>query len=168
MTKTLFLVRHAQAAEAASSDLYRPLTSSGMIDTARMAVHLSAQLQGIDLLISSNAERARMTATIFMEELHLPDSILKIDESIYESSPKHYLKAVNDLPEEYNKVMLVGHNPTISFFAEYLCHDEFGSMPTAGVIGISFENQTWAEISKRTGKTLFYDSPDSLIGYKLD
>ncbi|WP_044173300.1 SixA phosphatase family protein [Flectobacillus major] len=168
MKKTLFLVRHAKASEAVSPDIVRPLTSSGMIDSARMGKHLSAKLQGIDLIITSNAERTQMTTRVFCEQLGLPESIVKVEASLYESSPKYYLDAVNTLPETVSTVMLVGHNPSISYFAEYLTHEDIGTMPTCGVVGMTFENLTWAEVSKRTATMTFYDSPDSILGIKFD
>ena len=47
MTKTLYLVRHAQASESVSPDLYRPLVPNGMIDAARMGKHLASKMQGV-------------------------------------------------------------------------------------------------------------------------
>lgn len=168
MTKTLYLVRHAQASDSVSPDLYRPLTPNGMIDATRMSRHLSARMQGIQQVITSHSERTQMTARIFIEQLGLPKEVMKTDELLYESATKNYLSAVNNIEEKYDSVMLVGHNPSISYFAEYLCHEEFGSMPTCAVIGMSFENLSWAEVSKRTGTRLFYDSPDSILGVKFD
>lgn len=167
MTKTLYLVRHSQASESVSPDLYRPLTSSGMIDAARMGKHLSSKMQGIDLIMTSSAERTQMTSKVFCEQLHIPVEQIVVNEALYESSPKHYLEAVNTLSENVKSVMIVGHNPSISYFAEYLTHEEIGSMPTTGVVGMTFENLTWAEVSKRTAHMIFYDSPDSIMGIKL-
>jgi phosphohistidine phosphatase len=167
--KTLYIVRHAQASESVSPDIIRPLTANGMIDCTRMGRHLASKMQGIDLILTSHAERTQMTTQVFCEQLKLDFfSIVKLDESLYESSPKHYWDAVKELPESIDSVMIVGHNPSVSYFAEFLTHDEIGSMPTCGVIGITFSVVTWAEVGKNTGKTLFYDSPDGIMGLKND
>ncbi|MFY7890434.1 MAG: SixA phosphatase family protein [Spirosomataceae bacterium] len=168
MTKTLYLVRHAKASESVSPDLVRPLTSSGMIDIARMGKHLAAKIQNVQLIICSNAERTQMTAQVLSEQLHISDELIRVDNSLYESSPKHYLDAINSLPDSIDTIMMVGHNPSISYLAEYLTHEDIGSMPTSGVIGMTFGDLSWAEVSKRTANMTFYDSPDSILGVKLD
>jgi phosphohistidine phosphatase len=167
MKKTLYLVRHAEASQSVSPDLVRPLVPNGMIDAARMGKHLSSRMQGIDLILTSHAERTQMTAQVFCEQLGIDNQIVKVEPMLYESSPKHYLDAINGLSEDYNDVMIVGHNPSISYFAEYLTHEEIGSMPTCGVVGMTFENLTWAEVSKKTGHMTFYDSPDGIMGLKV-
>jgi phosphohistidine phosphatase len=168
MKKTLFLVRHAQASSSVSPDIFRPLTPSGMIDAARMSRHLADKLAGIELILTSNSERTRMTTQVFCEQLKLDEAIIQEEASLYESTPKYYLDAINAIPENITSAMLVGHNPSISYFAEYLTHEDIGSMPTCAVVGMTFENLTWAEVSKRTGDMFIYDSPDSILGIKLD
>lgn len=167
MTKTLYLVRHAEASQSVSPDLVRPLVPNGMIDAARMGRHLASKMQGIDLIVTSNAERTQMTAQVFCEQLGIENKVVRVEPALYESSPKHYLDVVNGLSEEVDSVMIVGHNPSISYFAEYLTHEEIGSMPTCGVVGMTFENLTWAEVSKKTGHMTFYDSPDGIMGIKI-
>ncbi|MBP6385504.1 MAG: histidine phosphatase family protein [Pseudarcicella sp.] len=167
MKKTIYLVRHAQASENVSPDLIRPLTTNGFIDAARMGKHLASSLTNIDLIVSSNAERTQMTAQVFTEQLKIDDINITIKEELYESSPKHYLEAINAFSEEISTVMLVGHNPSISYIAEFLCHEEIGSMPTCGVVGLEFIDLKWSEIHKNDGNLLFYDSPDSILGVKI-
>ena len=167
MTKTLYLVRHAQASDSVSPDLIRPLVANGMIDAARMGKHLANRMQGIDLILTSNAERTQMTAQVFCEQLKLDNQIVKVIEDLYESSPKHYLDALSEVSESMDSVMIVGHNPSISYLAEFLTGEEIGSMPTCAVVGITFENLTWAELTKKTGHITFYDSPDGILGVKM-
>ena len=167
MTKTLYLVRHAKASESVSPDLLRPLVPNGMIDAARMGKHLASKMQGIDLILTSNAERTQMTAQVFCEQLGIDNHKVTVLESLYESSPKHYLEVVNGLSEDLDSVMIVGHNPSISYFAEFLTHEEIGSMPTCSVIGMTFEDLKWAGVSKKSGHMTFYDSPDGIMGFKI-
>ena len=167
MTKTLYLVRHAKASDSVSPDLIRPLVANGMIDAARMGRHLASKMQGIDQILTSHAERTQMTAQVFCEQLGIDNQIVKVVEDLYESSPKHYLDALSDVSENKDSVMIVGHNPSISYLAEYLTGEEIGSMPTCSVVGMTFESLTWAEVSKKTGHMFFYDSPDGILGVKV-
>jgi phosphohistidine phosphatase len=167
MTKTLYLVRHAQASDSVSPDLIRPLVANGMIDAARMGRHLASKMQGIDLILTSHAERTQMTAQVFCEQLGIDNQIVRVEEDLYESSPKHYLDAINALSEDMDSVMIVGHNPSISYLAEFLTREEIGSMPTCAVVGMTIENLTWAEVTKKSGHITFYDSPDGILGVKV-
>ncbi|MBC7407355.1 MAG: histidine phosphatase family protein [Arcicella sp.] len=167
MTKTLYLVRHAKASDSVSPDLIRPLVASGMIDAARMGRHLASKMQGIDLILTSNSERTQMTAQVFCEQLGIDNQRIKVEENLYESSPMHYLTALSEVSDSLNSVMIVGHNPSISHLAEYLTGEEIGSMPTCAVVGMTFHNLTWTEITKKSGKMSFYDSPDGILGMKV-
>lgn len=167
MTKTLYLVRHAKASDSVSPDLIRPLVASGMIDAARMGRHLASKMQGIDLILTSNSERTRMTAQVFCEQLGIDNQRIKVEEDLYESSPMHYLTALSEVSDSLNSVMIVGHNPSISYLAEFLTGEEIGSMPTCAVVGMTFDNLTWTEITKKSGKMTFYDSPDEFMGVKV-
>ena len=139
--KTLILVRHAEASED-MIDKGRSLTSGGMIDAARMAKHLADKLEGIQVLIASSAERTIMTAQVLAEQIGFDFEKHQAVDELYEGSPRHYLAVVNGLAETAEKVMIVGHNPSITYLAEYLSHEQLGNVPTCGIVGITFENQT--------------------------
>jgi len=167
MTKTLYLVRHAQASDSVSPDLIRPVVANGMIEAARMGRHLASKMQGIDLILTSHAERTQMTAQVFCEQLGIDNQIVKVIEDLYESSPNHYLVAVNTISDDIESVMIVGHNPSISYLAEYLTGEAIGSMPTSAVVGMTIENFTWKNLPKKCGQLTFYDSPDGILGVKV-
>jgi phosphohistidine phosphatase len=163
MLRILYLVRHAEAEKPSGGphDFSRELTAEGLIDAARMGRRLAEKNVRADAIVSSSSERTRTTARVLAEQIRFdPDRIEYVD-SLYEGSPRQYLQALNALPDTVQAALLVGHNPTITYFAEYLCHEELGNMPTSAVAAISFENLDWNAISGRTGKLLFYDSPDS-------
>ena len=169
MTKTLYLVRHAEAEKPAGGayDFQRVLTSQGLIDAARMGRLLAGKDVQPAVLISSPAERTTMTAQVLAEQLHIDFHQTVFLEKLYEGAPRHYLSAINELPETASSAMIVGHNPSITYLAEYLCHEILGNMPTAAVVAIEFANLKWAEVSNRTGKMIFYDSPEKLAGFDL-
>ncbi len=161
--KTLILVRHADASEG-GTDKYRSLSANGMIDAARLGKHLAPQLTGIDTLIASSAERTQMTAQVLSEQIGFDFDKLQLVEELYEGSPRHYIGVINTLPETAQKVMIVGHNPSITYLAEYLTHEELGNLPPCSIVSMHFENITWAEVTGRLGKLDFYDSPNKTLG----
>jgi phosphohistidine phosphatase len=167
MTKTLYLIRHATAEEGGNSPMFkdfdRELTSVGIIETARMGKYMSEKGTQFDSIISSTAIRAISTAKIIAEQLEIDAETIIIDENIYGGGARAYLAATNGLDESLSSVAIVGHNPDISFYSEYLCRADIGGqMEKCGYIKIEFENQKWSEVSSKTGKFVEYQSPTTI------
>ena len=165
--KTLYLVRHAKADSSGNypKDYYRPLTANGMTDAARMARNMANEGVKLDQVICSPAERTRQTAEIFSDQLHFDSKNIEFFENLYESRLLDYLTVINATSSSINTVMLIGHNPTISFLAEYLTGAEIGDVPTSGVITISFDGMEWTEISKKSGRLVKFESPNKTFGF---
>ncbi len=166
--KILYLVRHAEAEKPAGGprDFQRTLSPQGMIDAARMGKLLAKKGVRPDAVVSSPSERTRVTAEVFAEQTGFDADQIQYVDDLYEGSPRAYLAALNALPDAVQSVVLVGHNPSVTYFGEYLTHEQLGNMPTSAVVAIEFPGG-WQDISGRTGKLLFYDSPEKLAGYDL-
>ena len=168
MKKLLYLVRHATAEEGGNTPMFRDfdrnLTSHGIIETARMGKFLAEKGIKISLIVSSAADRAKSTAKIIAEQLHQDADEIVIDDNIYGGGARAYLAAVNNLDESVKSVAIVGHNPDISFFAEYLTRADIGgSMEKAGVVVVEFDSVKWAAITNKSGKFLHYYSPTNIL-----
>jgi phosphohistidine phosphatase len=165
--KTLYLVRHAKADSSGNfpKDFYRPLTSQGMTDAARMARNMANDGVKPDHIISSPAERTTRTAETFADQLHFDSEKIVFAENLYEGRMQEYLEAINTIDELHKAVMLVGHNPIISYMAEYLTGEEIGDVPTSGVVTISFDKIKWAEVAKKSGHLVKYESPNTTMGF---
>jgi phosphohistidine phosphatase len=164
MSKVLYLVRHADTEKPSGGphDFTRVLTAEGLIDAARMGRRLAEKGVKADAIVSSPSERTRTTAQFFAEQVGFDVERVQYFDSLYEGSPRQYLSIINELPETVESALLVGHNPTITYLAEHLCHEELGNLPTSAVVAISFEDLEWQAVSGRTGKLVFFDSPDKL------
>jgi phosphohistidine phosphatase len=161
MKKRLYLVRHASAEDLGNSmmlkDFDRELTSFGIIEAARAAQKLVEGGHKADLIISSEANRASETAKIFAEQLKYDTDAIVLEESIYSSGARAYLSLTNGIDESVSSAMIFGHNPDITFFVEYLTRGDVGNaMDNASIAIIDFDNQTWAEISSKTGTLINY------------
>lgn len=164
MALTLYIVRHAKAEDRAPflTDHARKLTPDGTIAAARMGRHLRGQSIRPDRIISSTAARAKSTAEVMAEQVGFDPAEIELNEHLYEGGPKAYLAAVNALPNTVQSIMLVGHNPDVSYFAEFLTHQSTGSMSKGAVVAVTFETMTWAEVSGRTGNLTFQIAPKQL------
>ncbi|MTI29835.1 SixA phosphatase family protein [Xanthovirga aplysinae] len=159
--KELYLLRHAAAQEGIykQQDLNRDLSQEGLNQLTILAKKLQLMDFHPDFILASNAKRCRDTASFLVENLGLSKATFLIKEEIYEASSSQLLQLVNLIPENHQKVLLVGHNPSISSLAEYITGDSFGVFPTSTLVKITFEVEFWAEISGGTGYLLSYVQP---------
>ncbi len=155
MNKLVYLIRHASAEDLGNSsmlkDIDRELISRGIMESARMGKYLAKVGVSFDKIVSSPANRALNTAKIIGEQVGIGSDDIEINENLYGGGPRGYLSTLNQLPESINSVAIVGHNPDISFFSEYLTRDDVGgSFEKATVLALSFEC-SWAEVSSKLG-----------------
>jgi phosphohistidine phosphatase len=162
MTKHFFLVRHAQAETSSpmSKDFERLLTPTGMAEATKMGERL-AQLQvRPSLIVTSAAERCATTAQLLAERMGYEPDAIRQEPDLYEASVRSLLGVINGLEETHSSVMMVGHNPAATYLAEFLTHAEIGSLPTGSVVYITFEGQTWSEVTGQSGKLVWFEYPD--------
>ncbi len=164
MVKNLFLVRHAEAAEANANqrDVERELTAKGYRDAPRVGRYLFEQQLQPSIIWSSNAQRAMATAELVAEQMKYDTLKIKTSEDIYHASVRSLLQLINEQKDAHDQVLIVGHNPAISYLAEYLTGEEIGDMMPCGVVHVTFEVEKWAEVSQDTGKMAYYLTPDKL------
>ena len=161
MKKTLILVRHATAEDQTllTKDFDRNLNEKGLRESAKMGEWLAAANIKADIYVTSPAARAYQTAEIIAEKLGVSADALTLDKDIYDGGPTAYMHAVNSVSEDLSTLMLFGHNPDITYFAEYVSGKSLGSMKKGSVAIIEFEDFQWAEVSAKTGNLTLYKTP---------
>lgn len=164
MKKTLILVRHAAAEDQKLMvrDFERELLGKGKTDASAMGRWLVSKNINPDRFVSSAAARAHQTAVIMADQLQFQAGSIVLEDFLYDGGPRGYLSVVNAIPSESEVVALFGHNPDITYFAEYLSGKDLDSMSKCSLVIIEFENLEWAEISAKTGKFVLYMSPREL------
>ncbi|ACT94014.1 SixA phosphatase family protein [Dyadobacter fermentans] len=164
MKKTLILVRHATAEDQSFriKDFDRNLNSKGLSESLAMGKWLVEEGVKPDLLVSSPASRAFKTAEIIAGQYKIPVDAIQTQAGIYDGGPRAYLQAVTTVQEAHSTLMLFGHNPDITYFAEYLSGASIGSMKKGSAVFIEFKNQKWEEISAKTGDLVLYKTPKQI------
>jgi len=159
--KILYLVRHAKSSwkDASLDDRERPLNKRGRRSAPDMGSRMAAQGHRPDLIISSPAMRAISTATIIAEHVNYAGSDIIRHEDLYFSGIDHMRGVLEDLDNRYRKVMMVGHNPAMTYFMNYLGDLTIASMPTCAIAVIGFDIVTWADLPSAQGTLLGYDFP---------
>ena len=156
----LTLVRHAKSSREDMSldDFMRPLNDRGKRDAPEMGRRLRESGVQPDLIVSSPAKRAIKTARLIAGEL-CPEAEILDAEEIYEAEAGELLKLVQALPAEKRDVMLVGHNPGVTDFANLFLQTGIANMPTCGLVRLAFAAQHWRDISPQRASLLLFDYP---------
>jgi len=112
MTRELLLLRHGKSDwDAGVDDYHRPLKDRGKRSAQRIGVWLAQQQLVPDLIVTSPAERALVTAQKACKAMGDGDTGIQRDERIYAAGIDELLVVLGDCPESAVRVMLVGHNP---------------------------------------------------------
>lgn len=148
--KTLYIVRHGKSSweDPSLTDHDRPLLSTGIKKTKRIAKFLENKKIKPDLFLSSSAKRAYKTAEIIAEEIGYPTDKIKKESNLYHASPDEIFSELFALPDEIDSVMIFGHNPTFTYFANHFLSPTIENLPTSGTVSISFDCNAWNNISK--------------------
>lgn len=164
MYKTLILVRHAKSSwdDPFLADIARPLGERGHRDAPIMAAHFSSEGVPVDYLLSSPAKRAYDTAKYFATAFDVAEAAISSDPDIYHASSNALLKIVQRQPDTHSTIMMFGHNPGFTDFANSLARLNIDNIPTCGVVGIRIEVGRWRDIAFGKGYKIFYFTPRSI------
>jgi len=159
--KTLTLVRHAKSSwkDNSLADRDRPLNKRGKRDAPEMGRRIAAAGIRPSLIVSSPAVRAWTTAKIIANEIGYPREFLQRDNGLYLASVNGILDVIVAQDPGFNNLMLVGHNPGFTDFANYLVPGLTNNMPTAGVVSVELDSEDWSLYDKPAAELLFYDFP---------
>lgn len=163
MPKTLYLIRHSYAeSPMGKPDFDRTLTAEGVNTVRALGRYLIKSSFNPSVILCSPANRAKETVLNLIEELEISDKNIHFEKVIYNASVRELLKQVNSIAAKAEEVAVVGHNPAITYFAEYLTGESIGNMDPCGMVAISFEGIKWNEISQDSGRLLNYIHPKQL------
>ena len=159
--KTLYLARHAKSSWKYPDldDFERPLNKRGRRNAPFMGKILKNLKVAPDLITSSPANRAAMTARIMADIINYPLEKIRYSESIYEFSENALISVVKNIDDTVNKAMVVGHNPALNGLANYIGDQPISNIPTCGVYCIELGITSWAKIGPRCGKAKFFEFP---------
>jgi phosphohistidine phosphatase len=159
--KTLTLVRHAKSSwkDRTLTDRDRPLNKRGAHDAPVMGQRIAAAGIRPSLIVSSPAVRAWTTARVFAGELGYPLEFLQREDGLYLASLDDWLDVVAAQEESFNNIMLFGHNPGLTDFANYLSPGLTHNVPTAGVVSVNIDRDDWLLYERPKTKLVLYDYP---------
>ncbi len=165
-SKQLHIARHGKSSWDFTDipDIDRPLNSRGINNAYMMAQRFAKRGTEPDLLLSSPANRALYTAAIFTRVLEIPWERIQINEDIYMGDPEDIMKIIKELDNNYSNVIIFGHNPTFTNFANQFLRTPIDNIPTAGIVSLTFSIKKWTEINNQKPDSEEFDFPKKVSG----
>lgn len=162
--KTLTLLRHAKSSwkDTTLSDRDRPLNKRGERDAPAMGKRIADAGIRPSLIISSPAVRAWTTAKAVARALGYPLEFLLREDDLYLASLDSLLDVVAAQETAFNNIMLCGHNPGLTDFANYLSPGLTNNLPTAGVVSVDFDREDWQLYERPRTDLIFFDYPKNI------
>lgn len=159
--KRLILLRHAKSSwdHAGLSDEERPLSARGKKDAPRMGRRLKKREARPQLIVSSPAKRAVKTARLVAAKLRYPKKRIRIRAQVYEANVWTLLRLIRKTPASVDSLLVVGHNPAVIGFANYVTTGSIENIPTCGVVCMECRIERWSQLKRGCGSLAFFDYP---------
>ncbi len=162
MGKTLFIVRHALArpSESGKKDIDRDLAPEGLQQSSRLGSYMYKNNIDISGILCSSANRATQTAELISDQINFNILKIIIDPELYEASVRILFNTICSFNNDWNEVIVVGHNPVLTYFVEYLTGHHFDGMEPGSLVKIACGVDDWALVSQDNASFEYYISPD--------
>lgn len=161
MERTLFIIRHGKSSwdHHGLQDIDRPLAPRGIRNAKEMAERLVAEKVVPQLILSSPANRALNTAKIMSECWGVGPEHLQIHDSLYMAHPSDIEQVVSGVSADIRNLAIFGHNPSFTIFANQFLKMHLENLPTAGVVIVTLESDSWSRIERTNVKGSYVDYP---------
>ncbi|MDA3614104.1 SixA phosphatase family protein [Polluticaenibacter yanchengensis] len=160
--KTLWIVRHAkaEAIDWTKKDYDRKLKTSGKEDASKVAEKLKKNKLPLDIIICSSAKRTYETAIVFAKTFNVDVSQIIPLDHLYNADYLRYQVVLESLDPRYKNIMIIGHNPGITDFANKQAVASIDDMPTSGAFGVSYNIENWQLAATSEKQFLGFYSPN--------
>ncbi|MGB5941499.1 MAG: histidine phosphatase family protein [Leeuwenhoekiella sp.] len=159
--KTLYLIRHAKSSwEFDLQDRKRPLAQRGLDDAPMMGKHIKSKIRTPDLILSSDAMRAKTTALLYVKALGISEEEIVLEPRLYDFSGNSVLEVVHGIDGTVDVLMLFGHNNAFTNLVNLWGDKKIHNVSTAAFTHIDFDTDSWEDISQ--GHTVNYIKPKHL------
>jgi len=145
--KTVLLMRHAKSSwkHEDLKDIDRPLNKRGKRDAPKMGEKLAKKKKTPQLILCSNAKRARQTAKAVAKASGYDGKIKRYSE-LYLAEPQAYIDALRQTPDELDSAMVIGHNPGLESLLQQLS-GRVETLSTSAIAFVDLPIDSWKEVS---------------------
>ena len=171
--KNLFLLRHCEAYhyEENKSDHEKQLNDNGRKCARLLKNWFEKNNIVLDYILTSSANRTLTTANIIFGNY---ENKIYQKRELYLCDYKEILEELKILDNNFNSVIIVGHEPSISESLKFLisyCRPDLAYVtksfyPTGGLSVINFNITNWNKIEEKTGILDAFITPHYLEEYE--
>ena len=158
--KELLLLRHAKSSwkDPSLSDFDRPLNRRGRRDAPRVGALLDARGAVPDWIVASAARRTVETAEAVARSCRYTGSV-RATESLYAAPARAYYEVAWEVPDDVDRLLLVGHSPGLPAFLAELTGESV-DCPTAALACVTLDVPSWSRLDPAAPADLrWYWSP---------
>jgi phosphohistidine phosphatase len=161
--RALLLLRHAAAEPGhGHPDRDRALTPAGRQAARMVADWLRDRGTLPDLVLCSPARRARQTLDALFPAFG-GSAEVRLAESLYRGDTTAVLEQVRAVAEEEERVLVVGHNPSLAALAQWLAatadRGQLASFPP-GALALLTASAAWADVGEGSMGVAAFQVPD--------
>jgi phosphohistidine phosphatase len=159
--RRLFIIRHAKSSwdHDGLDDIDRPLAQRGFKNAKDMAERLLKRKTVPDLLLTSPANRALNTALIMSKCWGTGPEQLQVHHRLYDARISDMDKVISGVSDEILNLAVFGHNPSVTYYANKFLDVHLDNLPTAGVVIVTLETESWAKIGRKSVRECYVDYP---------
>ena len=156
--KRLYILRNAHAAVGAI-DRERELDEQGVKEVESIAHQMIENGMRPNVILTGSARRSVDAAKRIREIFGLLVNVIDIRDDIYNADIEKLMEILQQLPDEKNSVMLIGHSLGASTLLSSLTNNEYGKLPTGSLVMVELRLRHWKDLSSNTGKELLCLQP---------
>ncbi len=165
--KKIHLLRHSTSdwGDALLADIDRPLNTRGIRIAQLMAPKLvEAGCHLTKHVFCSPAVRAQTTISLISEQLPALHIQWQTDEALYTFNSSQLRTWFQTLDESISELLIIGHNPALTYFCNELTNSGINRIPTCGYVQLSSNSHcTWSTISETPFKVTAFLKPKALM-----
>jgi len=160
VARLLTVIRHAKSGSKGTGmdDFDRPLSGRGRRDAPEMGRRLAGWPDPPSLLVASPARRAAETAETIAARLE-PVPEIAWEPALYLASTESLLDTVFGLDPIHTHAALVGHNPGMTDFVNWIADANIENVPTCGVVRLEFRIDDWRRAKPGRAHLIDFDYP---------
>ncbi len=151
--KEIIFVRHGKSSwEFDVIDRDRPLAARGVKDAKLVAEQFLKKSSSIPShIFSSPANRALSTCKIFSKIFSRTEASITVVEDLYDFEGENVINFIKKLPNDYNHVMIFGHNHAFTSISNIFGNIFIENLPTSGLVKLNIDIDNWKDL--KTGTT---------------
>ena len=169
LPRELLVLRHAKSSwdTPAPSDFERPLAKRGRKDAPRIGAYLRERDLIPDHVLCSTAVRAKETVVAVLEGAGEDAGAVRFVTEIYHGGLGTLLELLGGSPQEFRRVMLVGHNPDLESLVGLLSGEKVSpttsgkAFPTGALAHFRMP-EDWTTLARGSGELVTLVRPREL------